>query len=843
MARIYSSENQQTGFQGSARSEGFNPVKAYDPSAQIRQQAAQRVADYQTQGRMAAAQFQLDEQWQRTKAARDLSQMQLDAAYQQSNISTLQKLAGLSQTVLKTVGTLHESQRKTDQENELLASIGWGETPPEETPQEKAELKAEETQVLAEAQATSQVAADLKAENTTESASVANTIQQGTAFQMLSSIKGNTYNAMAAHQPFLAAAIRELPQDRIPKTHTEAVLMVRELNRKFLQQSGMMGNREGALQLARQMSGTTMNTVAGLVSAGIKMQEADNLSAALSFTSVAVDAKRPAEEIWKEVSDKFAFGNLGFTGHSRAANEAALKAILEEYAANGDTAGINALRTVLQRPGQKGTELEKSFDHLFDKYEKKAREGAISEYTLSENEAKVEMAKSVKFYYDDPTPENRQAAIQQLRAIGTESALKEAERLAQNGLGYDPQKKFDLLEMQQAGMPIPEETLKQLLDAGTITPDEYKQFSVSGPAKVAMKEVDTYLKDVGDGYRISMQGKASSTDLTAEVRAQLVTRHEAFKEELRQRLYAEVKANPAIAQDKGTLARLVEQQSQYLLQQPHYKIESDGGKFAFGAPMIQYDKNIADLTVAPGVQDFSRLAPEDIFGKLKLPKAEMDPTKDRFLPVQVLRDDVKAIMEGREVSNRTRLVAKNLNVSPRALINAQLEVSGLPSISALRQEQESVGPVGELSDIKNATDGMKVLQQHFGFPRKGAAFLSGNIQQESGWHGLRQWGEVAGDGTNRNGGLVSWASWANNSARLGAIERHYGKNIAQIPEIDQLKFMVLEMKRRNPSAYRTFMDPNASEAALRKASYQYWGFGHQGHRYDYAASLLKHGRI
>ena len=66
---------------------------------------------------------------------------------------------------------------------------------------------------------------------------------------------------------------------------------------------------------------------------------------------------------------------------------------------------------------------------------------------------------------------------------------------------------------------------------------------------------------------------------------------------------------------------------------------------------------------------------------------------------------------------------------------------------------------------------------------------------------MREWGQVAGDGTNRNGGLISWASWSNDSARLGAIERYFGKPISQIPETQQLEYMKMEMQRSYPRAY------------------------------------------
>jgi hypothetical protein len=143
----------------------------------------------------------------------------------------------------------------------------------------------------------------------------------------------------------------------------------------------------------------------------------------------------------------------------------------------------------------------------------------------------------------------------------------------------------------------------------------------------------------------------------------------------------------------------------------------------------------------------------------------------------------------------------------------------------------------EVIDIKDASAGYRHLKS-MGFPAKGAAYISGNIQQESGWSGQRQWNNPMNDGSGRNGGAISW-----NRGRLTAIERYYNRNITQISEPEQLQFMAHEMQTRYPQAYRVFMNPNASDAQLRWASYQYWGYGAEGGRYAYAQNLIKYGRI
>lgn len=127
-----------------------------------------------------------------------------------------------------------------------------------------------------------------------------------------------------------------------------------------------------------------------------------------------------------------------------------------------------------------------------------------------------------------------------------------------------------------------------------------------------------------------------------------------------------------------------------------------------------------------------------------------------------------------------------------------------------------------------------------GVPERGAAMLAGNIQQESSWQGQRDWGQVMGDGTSRNGGLVSWASWSDDPARLGKIEKYLGKPITEATDSEQIGAMLWEMEKDYPAAYKVFMDPNATTAELKKASKQYWGYGHEGARFAYAEQALKH---
>ena len=152
-------------------------------------------------------------------------------------------------------------------------------------------------------------------------------------------------------------------------------------------------------------------------------------------------------------------------------------------------------------------------------------------------------------------------------------------------------------------------------------------------------------------------------------------------------------------------------------------------------------------------------------------------------------------------------------------------------------------PSGTTSSVSgqagNMNKGAEMLR-NAGVPDRGAAYLAGNIQQESSWNGQRDWGQVLGDGTSRNGGLVSWASWSDDPARLGKIEKYLGKNIKEASDGEQINAMLWEMKNYYPGAYKVFMDPNSTDQQLEKASYQYWGYGEVGERYHYAQQALQH---
>jgi hypothetical protein len=145
---------------------------------------------------------------------------------------------------------------------------------------------------------------------------------------------------------------------------------------------------------------------------------------------------------------------------------------------------------------------------------------------------------------------------------------------------------------------------------------------------------------------------------------------------------------------------------------------------------------------------------------------------------------------------------------------------------------------GNLGPATNLVSGARAIM-NAGFPAKGAAYLAGNIQQESGWRGQRDpW--VLNDGAGTNKGLVSW-----NRGRITNAEKFLGKPLNKASNSDQIRWIKQEMQKSYPDAYKIFMNPNASDADLQRASYIYLGYGEVGSRFAYAnkayAALQKGG--
>lgn len=431
----------------------------------------------------------------------------------------------------------------------------------------------------------------------------------------------------------------------------------------------------------------------------------------------------------------------------------------------------------------------------------------------------------------------RQEAIGRLQEIGTPQALDAAQTLREKG-GNNQSVYLGFVEGFEGGYPPTSAELAAARADDSISHEQLQDLKkmglrsdqiVQAMEKAGLPSAEKQLKNM-----ISMRLGALGVDSTER---------SVLASTLSAQLLPEAKArfNNFLNQQPPPNSLQIQQESN--------KIMQDMGKQLYDPAnpdlsMVKFDAGtgFAEVRVEAYGRTTTRKNPTT--GKFQTNYIRVKPenipstgisVNDAYLSKDTFLESVELWDKGRpaaEYPKRVRDIAAKLGVSPTSFIRSQAQALGYPSI-------EKVSPAIESNPPTNMKSGFNALQS-MGFPTRGAAYLSGNIMQESGWNGARSWGEVANDGSDRNGGLVSWMDGvAHNNFRLTKIEDYLGKGIAQASPSEQLQAMQWEMKKDYPNAYRTFMNPNATYVQLERASREYWGYGHEGERYTFAQSLLR----
>ena len=188
----------------------------------------------------------------------------------------------------------------------------------------------------------------------------------------------------------------------------------------------------------------------------------------------------------------------------------------------------------------------------------------------------------------------------------------------------------------------------------------------------------------------------------------------------------------------------------------------------------------------------------------------------------------------KELTDSMQLLGDQIYGGFASLLQPSGEVD-IPSTGEQQPDSEPASPGSSPSGGgSNPTDlrsGASLLVQK-GFPAKGAAYLAGNIQQESGWKAQRKpW--VLKDEGFANKGLISW-----NRTRITDAEKFLGKPLETATASEQIDWIKEEM--RQYGVLKTFMNPNATDQQLKDASYKYIKWGDVGARWKYSEVAYDH---
>jgi hypothetical protein len=854
MARIYQPESYGDNFAGSLQSRGFNPVQAIDRSQQEKEKAKQAVANINREIDILGR----DQQLERTVQA---AQQTGERARLQAQQSAIKGLLSLSQTAIKGAQLYQEHKLQVEQENQLLDSIGFGEQPEGKSPFYKKEDDFKEAQnidtaINAEATAIDQTATEVEAGGTLEDKDVGNQLRQGSAHNIAAGIKGNIYEARGAHKVFMQEALRAIPDDQKPRTLPEAKALLRSLNRQFFRLSGLSAaNRRLLLKdLAPTVLSNTQALEGQLLNAAIQADQKANLTQLNSTIYSAVASDMSAEEVWKVASEGFAHGNVGHQGFSAASNEQAVQAIIASAVNDGDVALLEALEGTPKMPNQpNGPKLGDEFAHLLGPAKVQAQEKRNAAIRAEKTQINLDAENAIQSYHENPSGEAKAQLIEQLQRMPQTKTVRTAlSNLTSKGFNNNPQIEAELAAARARGEHIPQDTLDNLLETGQIRPEVYQEHALSQVDLKNRAKADSYVKEIKGvletqilGNYVNDKGETMATsaqvaNMSKSTRAVYQMRVKLYQKELAKALAAEARSEPELLTNETARDRRAAEIQLELLKRPEFTLTDNAQEgIVFKADPGSYSTpGFKELTIAPGEQNFLGLSFDEVAGHV--PISEINAEDDLIVNTDLLQLDVQSILDKKPVSSFTSRWARFLGMSERAFIDAQLKRNGKPPIALIEQGERGFKPkAAQPGADLNATTGFRHLQS-MGFPTRGAAYITSAISHESSWNGMREWGQVAGDGTNRNGGLISWASWHNNPARLGAIEKYFGRPISEISETDQLSYMKHEMKNRYKKAYRIFTTPDASSWDLQWAVSNYWGFDpkYTGDRWVDAEALI-----
>ena len=613
-------------------------------------------------------------------------------------------------------------------------------------------------------------------------------------------------------------------------------------------------------QVASVLAPAVLNTSNSWVTTNNSKLIEANQAEALNAAIVDVEAGLAAGDNLNETFSRgvaAVFGS-GAAGRDKGkANEAVLDAMLDWAIDNGRADVIDKLAGVHKRYNPdgtpvKGTKLGRQYRDKFHNARKDVVDREIEDSNRIERANKIrvrdlENDRDIALANASSPEEETKINVQFEQALiqnGSPLAMDRLRDHRVNGNNYSEWNHIELKERIDNGEVITNEEFRQQVSERRITMEEAKtlgydpasDMSRGEAALDAAEEFSSEAKSIAEGLLVEAGG-ATAKNNPDKFRLDMDTTGKSIvndaAEAMVDQLTRWIQRNPG-ATNTEMREQLHRIKDNVGLSAVKYDVNTGFGGYTFGV-------NGRGATTT--AQDFviRRQGPNGVYtvvsgqspAQLRDRANEIAISRDQILTVDEMRLGVSAVLSGGAIPKIIRDKAEALGTTADVLIENQAKAYGYDGSASVPDVPQGVGAIrGE--GPQDLRQGKRYLQSHLGVPHKGAAYLAANIQQESGWNGRRSWGAVYNpttgqyDGTSRNGGLVSWASWSDNPARLGKIESYLGKDISQATHAEQLSAMMWEMKTYYPDQYRIFMNPNSTDRQLRRASYGYWGYGHEG---------------
>ena len=798
----------------------------------------------------------------------------------------MNQLAELSQTLFKQVTDIAKTQQEIKEIDDTFEAL-FGNVPV--SPQEQKEVE--------DAAAINEVnnQAAIQVQEETGDAGVANFVRNETPAGVVSrnfrSSRARLIAAQTDYQPFLTSYLNSDAVISVGGQSVPVRVAVRSGDAAMVQAAIAQGRAQfvrtygihqaNRAQAVSMLQGVITNVdaqlSAGFINQGIKEQREEDQRQIVS-QSFLVGQNTDASELGNSFQN---LANQAWTSgayDSRAdANRAVVTGILNGLADRGDTDAIDAFAGTLQVPNQPGTQLINTYAPEFAQARNNAEKNQTAILSQGVRDVKATMFEQLS---SATTKEQKDQIIENAAiALEAQGSYEEARALRQqrDNLVVDGGADYNAAQLEN-GIRNGEITTAQQIeeqrllgnisdtDANNLT----RMLSVSNGAnkpedKVAASITDDYVdaaqsdilqaiglqKDqFGNITVVSNDSKFSAGD--GEIIVGQVAR------DIYTLVNDVIRANPGITNDPVRLQQLLGKELRAWRQE---NLLSDSGKFSitgFLASQTGKDSQASQDALERNVKNFQTLLREP--DRMAVP---VIPQSSRAQPMNLISQvgvngltDAQArnfnplrqdVLFTRDVVQRFReqmaegktdsflaSVADSVGLSPLALLTQQSNVYGLGRVPQ---------PQFKGTDARTPVEGAKLLMS-IGFPARSAAWLSGSIEQESSWLGQRKpWGAVYNpttgqmDGSTGNFGLLSWATFPGDRARVSRIEKFLGKPINQASDLEQVNAIKYELKNFYPESWRILSNPMASDRQLMRALKLYIGWGHTGRRFEVARQV------
>ena len=664
------------------RQEGIqlNQRQAYDKGVLAQQQLAE------------SNQLKMSQASQEAMSKLGLGQLSLSSSVTQSNTqaagAAILGLMGLSRTLMDYQVKMADI-KKTEQQQAELANALFGDlsvvTDPKSgqlqaspTPAQQQISQNNQAILQADTQGTANVAEPMMKSNNPVDQEIGLRMRQSTLWNQLGEVRGNVYAARLMFGPALDQAAAE----GLISPGAQGLQDAQRFAVEFAKATGITGNKqlmhEHFVPTAfQQMQNKVAQVTAEHNKAVITANQVQNRSRVsdLADGSTVADVGKNFELANLETINS----NLGFANGGKATAETNAYVVglfATNLADEGKVRELQALRSHVYNKST-GRTLGQDFDEIFDKAEQQAINRNIDIYQTNQRLDAIKLDSIERKYLADPG--NADARLEYFNYLTRPGAspeeYKKAQELASSGLRYNPNVSLNWARSEVNGKLPTTDEVNFALRQGLISSKEHKDWiarTSDGPIQTNLKPIfDTLKSDLRKALTAGVEAKGLDPISLAKIGQRVDAAYDLIKE----RVTLQAVNDPSIAKDPNRLRVLTEQQIQKVVSQPEFTAtyNSNSKSITFGRELI----NPKVRTIKPGVDDFTSYSPERLFSPSSgIPRNQMQPTRDVFLNPNQLLSDVAALQNNEPLSNRTRLIAKNLGISPRALIDGQLKAQG-----------------------------------------------------------------------------------------------------------------------------------------------------------------------